>query len=56
MKNRETLIRKYDVPVPRYTSYPTVPCWDIANFSSSGWLRAVERAFDESNESKGISL
>jgi len=56
MKNHENLIRKYDVPVPRYTSYPTVPCWDIASFSSSGWLRAVERAFDESNESKGISL
>jgi len=56
MKNREVLIRKYDVPVPRYTSYPTVPCWEIGAFSSSEWLRAVERAFDESNESKGISL
>jgi oxygen-independent coproporphyrinogen-3 oxidase len=56
MKTRDELIRKYDVPVPRYTSYPTVPCWDVDNFSTSGWLRAVERAFDESNESKGISL
>lgn len=56
MKNREALIRKYDVPVPRYTSYPTVPCWEASSFSSAEWLRAVERAFDESNESKGISL
>ena len=21
------LLKKYDVPVPRYTSYPTVPAW-----------------------------
>ncbi|HTJ50908.1 MAG TPA: radical SAM protein, partial [Cyclobacteriaceae bacterium] len=52
----EELIRKYDVPVPRYTSYPTVPAWDTANFSTNQWLRAVERVFDETNESKGISL
>jgi oxygen-independent coproporphyrinogen III oxidase len=50
------LIKKYDVPIPRYTSYPTVPCWDTNNFSNSKWQRAVERVFDESNETKGISL
>jgi oxygen-independent coproporphyrinogen-3 oxidase len=50
------LIKKYDVPIPRYTSYPTVPCWDTNNFSTSKWQRAVERVFDESNETKGISL
>jgi oxygen-independent coproporphyrinogen-3 oxidase len=53
---REELIRKYDVPVPRYTSYPTVPTWDTASFSTSRWVHAVEQVFDETNESKGISL
>lgn len=54
--SHDALIKKYDVPIPRYTSYPTVPCWDTTNFSISKWQRAVERVFDESNETKGISL
>jgi oxygen-independent coproporphyrinogen III oxidase len=54
--SRNALIKKYDVPIPRYTSYPTVPCWDTNNFSTSKWQRTVERVFDESNETKGISL
>lgn len=54
--NLPALIRKYDVPVPRYTSYPTVPHWDITSFSESGWWHAVEKCFSESNATKGISL
>jgi oxygen-independent coproporphyrinogen III oxidase len=50
------LIRKYDVPVPRYTSYPTMPYWDSDLFNSEKWISAVTRCFNESNESKGISL
>lgn len=50
------LIRKYDVPTPRYTSYPTVPLWDVENFSNEGWIDAVRRSFEESNATKGISL
>lgn len=50
------LIKKYDVPVPRYTSYPTVPYWDVDKFSSDQWLNAVKRSFDETNDEKGISL
>jgi oxygen-independent coproporphyrinogen-3 oxidase len=57
MENKpETLLRKYDVPVPRYTSYPTVPFWDSTSFSVSAWQQAVIRCFHESNSSKGISL
>src|SRR5688572_3077450 len=54
--NLDSLIKKYNVPVPRYTSYPTVPCWDVGNFCASKWLTAVAQAFNESNDSKGISL
>jgi len=52
----QSLIKKYDVPVPRYTSYPTVPYWDVQNFSTDQWLQAVKRTFDETNDEKGISL
>lgn len=50
------LLRKYDVPTPRYTSYPTVPSWDATTFTKQRWTDAVKRSFDESNEDKGISL
>src|SRR5687768_13765798 len=50
------LIRKYDVPTPRYTSYPTVPFWTTKEFTTGKWIEAVRRSFDESNDTKGISL
>src|SRR3954466_3364363 len=50
------LLKKYDVPTPRYTSYPTVPCWDSATFSQEKWTASAQQTFQESNEEKGISL
>ena len=50
------LIEKYNVPGPRYTSYPTVPFWDQTTFSRSGWTRQVKESFSETNCSEGISL
>jgi oxygen-independent coproporphyrinogen III oxidase len=50
------LLRKYDVPVPRYTSYPTVPYWDSESFDVNKWKILVKRCFDESNNEKGISI
>lgn len=50
------LLKKYDVPVPRYTSYPTMPYWDNGKFTTEKWIQSVRRIFDETNESKGISL
>lgn len=49
-----SLIQKYDIPCPRYTSYPTVPHWKDAP-SSKEWEDSVKQAFDRSY-SKGISL
>jgi len=54
MKN--SLVQKYNVPGPRYTSYPTVPYWDEAGFTTTQWKETCIRAFNESNESEGISL
>lgn len=50
------LVAKYNVPGPRYTSYPTVPYWDVSAFSGKAWKESVTRAFAESNEKTGISL
>ena len=42
------LFAKYDVPAPRYTSYPTVPFWsDIP--TTEEWLNELEKAFDDAS-------
>ena len=52
----QTLIAKYNVPGPRYTSYPTVPYWEEARFSLEAWRETLLRSFIESNHPQGISL
>lgn len=51
-----TLIQKYNVPGPRYTSYPTVPYWNEEDFSLPKWKETLIHSFSESNHSEGISL
>ncbi len=51
MKN---LVEKYNVPAPRYTSYPTVPYWDD-NLQEAGWIDHLKNTFTSSNK-EGISL
>lgn len=51
-----SLINKYNIPGPRYTSYPTVPFWDEASFSVEQWEKSVIQSFNESNNKEGISL
>lgn len=51
-----SLIQKYNVPGPRYTSYPTVPYWEEQNFSLEQWKQTLKKSFAESNQNEGISL
>lgn len=51
-----SLIQKYNVPGPRYTSYPTVPYWDESNFTTEKWISTFRKSFEESNSKNGISL
>ncbi len=50
------LIQKYNIPGPRYTSYPTVPYWNQDTFSADEWKSTLIKSFDESNGKEGISL
>ncbi len=50
------LVQKYNIPGPRYTSYPTVPYWDMETFSGEKWKKTLQKSFDESNSNEGISL
>ncbi|MCA9958384.1 MAG: hypothetical protein KC443_05090, partial [Anaerolineales bacterium] len=42
--NRTELLAKYDIPAPRYTSYPTVPYWSD-DPTTTQWLDALKQAF-----------
>ncbi|MES2566867.1 MAG: oxygen-independent coproporphyrinogen III oxidase [Bacteroidota bacterium] len=48
------LIEKYNIPAPRYTSYPTVPYWDN-NLDETAWKEHVQNSFIQHNKD-GISL
>ena len=44
--NMNTLIEKYKVPVPRYTSYPTITYWDtnliaFYNYVHLPWIDTI---------------
>lgn len=52
----KSLIQKYNIPGPRYTSYPTVPFWDAETFNKEKWIASFQKSFVESNTEEGISL
>lgn len=37
------LLAKYDRPVPRYTSYPTVPYWQVEAPTEKAWLNSLNQ-------------
>lgn len=47
------LFAKYDVPVPRYTSYPTVPSWQHHPTTDS-WTESMVRALDRPDTSMAM--
>lgn len=49
------LLNKYNVAVPRYTSYPTVPFWK-EGIDVNQWQQTFQQQFTITNSSQGISL
>ena len=47
------LLSKYNIPAPRYTSYPTVPYWDNTPPAAETWQRSALHRF---RQSPAISL
>jgi oxygen-independent coproporphyrinogen-3 oxidase len=52
----KSILQKYNVPGPRYTSYPTVPYWDENDFTNELWIDSLKKSFTESNTTEGLSL
>lgn len=53
--DHKSLISKYNVAAPRYTSYPTVPFWENEDFSESEWKNNVIARYNQSKE-QGLSI
>lgn len=51
-----SLIQKYNVPGPRYTSYPTVPYWKENSFTPNLWFNSLLKTYSATNKTEGISL
>ncbi|BAV09040.1 oxygen-independent coproporphyrinogen-3 oxidase [Filimonas lacunae] len=49
------LLHQYNIPVPRYTSYPTVPVWP-ADIDYDRWIVTAGEQLTSHAASKGISL
>lgn len=49
------LVRKYNQPLPRYTSYPTVPFWN-EKLNIETWKSVFVQKFAEQNHVNGISI
>lgn len=49
------LVRKYNLPLPRYTSYPTVPVWN-ERLETETWKQIFMEEFAAQNHVAGISL
>jgi len=55
MSNQPSLLQKYNVPAPRYTSYPTVPLW-VDDMNEVKWKKLVKIAYEDFGDSEGITL
>ncbi|WCL49389.1 oxygen-independent coproporphyrinogen III oxidase [Leptospira sp. GIMC2001] len=49
------LLQKYDIPAPRYTSYPTVPYWTDSP-TSEEWINSLERTLSKSDTKLSIYI
>jgi oxygen-independent coproporphyrinogen III oxidase len=54
--DRQELINKYNVAGPRYTSYPTVPFWNLADFSDQKWRQRLMSYGKDEIQANGLSL
>lgn len=55
MEQNNSLIAKYNVAAPRYTSYPTVPFWESDNFNQTAWIGRLKTTYTASKK-EGMSL
>lgn len=56
MNDLKYLLKKYNKPVPRYTSYPAVPFWNSNSFNEIEFLNRITSVFKEENSTLSIYI
>lgn len=56
MDDSLSLLKKYDLAIPRYTSYPTVPYWEPDTLGEKNWLERVKERFVAENGELSIYI
>jgi oxygen-independent coproporphyrinogen-3 oxidase len=51
-----SLLSKYDKPIPRYTSYPTVPYWQPETINAEKWRESVLKTLESENGELSIYI
>lgn len=54
--SHSTLVDKYNVPIPRYTSYPTVPFWQDNMIDNEDWKLQINKAIIANKTKEGFSI
>lgn len=54
--NSIELIKKYNVPTPRYTSYPALPNWNPNPPTTKEWVDAVVNSYNKESKRGGIAI
>lgn len=55
MITEENLVKKYDVPGPRYTSYPVIVYWDDKP-TSNEWIQSVASSLASADKDTGAAI
>lgn len=55
MSQLTELLAKYDIPAPRYTSYPTVPYWEV-NPTREQWINHLRETLTHSHSGYSIYI
>ena len=55
MSENSKILEKYDLPIPRYTSYPTVPFWEN-NLETRQWLQDIKKTLSPTDSSWALYL
>src|SRR5690606_30089591 len=52
----DALLKEWKLYQIGYTSYPTVPYWNVDVFSVNDWKTRIKKSFDRLNEKEGVSI
>jgi len=52
----EDLMIKYNVPTPRYTSYPTVPMWSEESIAQDNWKSEITKTVSRENHKVNLYI